>query len=77
MKITFEFDTDSEHYQRDEYERMLKADDMCDCLWDLSQRIRGWGKYPERYERLTEDSLSEFFWQTMDEHGINLDRLWP
>lgn len=77
MKITFEFDTDSEHYQRDEYERILKADDMCDCLWNLSQRIRGWCNHPERYEKLTEDSLSEFFWNTMDEHGINLERLYP
>lgn len=77
MKITFSFDTDSEHYQRDEYERMLKADDMCDCLWDIAQRIRGWCNHPERYEKLTEDSLSEFFWKTMDEHGINLERLWP
>ena len=77
MKITFEFDTDSEHYQRDEYERILKADDMYDCLWNLSQRIRGWCNYPERYEKLTEDSLSEFFWNTMDEHGINLERLCP
>ena len=77
MKITFAFDTDSENYSRDEYERMLKADDMCDCLWDLSQRIRGWCNHPERYEKLTEDSLSEFFWKTMDEHGINLDRLRP
>ena len=77
MKITFEFDTDSENYSRDEYERMLKADDMCDCLWDIAHRIRGWYNHPESYEKLTEDSLSEFFWKTMDEHGINLDRLWP
>ena len=77
MLITFSFDTESEHYSKDEYERMLKADDMCNCLWDLSQRIRGWYNHPESYEKLTEDSLSEFFWNTLDEHGINLDRLWP
>ena len=77
MKITFSFDTDSEHYQSDEYERMLKADDMCDCLWDIAQQVKGWCNHPERYEKLTEDSLSEFFWKTMDEHGINLERLWP
>lgn len=68
MKITFEFDTDSENYSRV---------CMCDCLWDIAQRIRGWYNHPESYEKLTEDSLSEFFWKTMDEHGINLDRLWP
>ena len=77
MKITFEFDTDSENYSRDEYERMLKADDMCDCLWDIAQQVRGWYNHSESYEKLTEDSLSEFFWETMKEHGINLDRLWP
>lgn len=77
MKITFEFDTDSENFSRDEYERILKADDMCGCLWDIAQQVRGWYNHPERYEKLTEDSLSEFFWKTMDEHGINLDRLWP
>ena len=77
MKITFSFDTDSEHYQRDEYERMLKADDMCGCLWDIQQKIRGWYNHPERYEKLTEDSLAEFFNGVMEEHGINLDRLWP
>ena len=77
MKIIFEFDTDSEHFSRDEYERMLKADDLCDCLWDINKKIKGWYNHPERYEPLTEDSLSEFFWKTMDEHGINLERLWP
>ena len=77
MKITFEFDTDSENYSRDEYERMLKADDMCNCLWDIAQQVKGWYNHPERYEKLTEDSLSEFFNSVMDVHGINLDRLWP
>lgn len=32
MKVTFEFDTDSESFSSDEYERVLKADDMCACL---------------------------------------------
>lgn len=77
MKITFEFDTDSEHFSRDEYERMLKVDDMCDCLWDIQQKISGWYNHPERHEPLNEESLSTFFWKTIDEHGINLDRLWP
>ena len=77
MKITFEFDTDSESFQLDEYERILNADNMCAVLLALSQRIKGWYNHPERYEPLTEESLSEFFWKTMDEHGIDLDRLWP
>ena len=77
MKITFEFDTDSESFSRDEYERTLKADDLCDCLWDIQQKIKGWYNHPERHEKLTEDSLAEFFNSVMDEHGINLERLWP
>ena len=77
MKIKFEFDTDSESFQLDEYERILNADNMCAVLWDLSQRIRGWYNHPERYEKLTEDSLAEFFNGVMEEHGINLERLWP
>lgn len=77
MKITFEFDTDSEHFSRDEYERMLKADDLCDCLWDINIKIKGWYNHPERHEPLNEDSLAEFFNSVLDEHGISLERLWP
>ena len=77
MKITFEFDTDSESFQRDEYERILKADDMCAVLWDLEQKIRGWYNHPERHEPLTDENLSKFFYGLLDDKGINLDRLWP
>lgn len=77
MKITLEFDTDSEHYSKDEYERVLKADDMCACLWDIAQQVKGWYNHPERYDKLTEDSLSGFFYDTLQEHSIDLERLWP
>lgn len=77
MKITLEFDTDSENFSQDEYERIIKADDMCSCLWDIAQQVRGWYNHPERYDELTADSLSEFFYDTLKEHGIDLDRLWP
>lgn len=77
MKITLEFDTDSEHFQSDEYERVMKADAMCSVLWDLEQKIRGWYNHPERHETLTEESLSEFFYGLLREQGIDLERLWP
>ena len=77
MKITFEFDTDSESFQLDEYERILNADNMCSVLWDLEQKIRGWYNHPERHEPLTDENLSKFFYSLLDDKGINLDRLWP
>lgn len=77
MKITLEFDTDSEHFQRDEYERVLKADDMAAFIWDMMIAVKGWYNHPERYEALTEDSLSEKFWSLMRQHDIDIERLWP
>ena len=77
MKVTLEFDTDSENFSQDELDRVLKADDMCHCLYYLSLQIRGWCNHPERYGKLTEDSLSEFFYNTLNEHDINLERLYP
>lgn len=51
MKITYEFDTASENFDRYEYERINKSLDMALALHDIDSKIRGWRKYDERGAR--------------------------
>ena len=48
MKVTFEFDTDSENFDRDEYNRVLLANDMAVCIEEIRNQLRSWYKYDSR-----------------------------
>lgn len=50
MKITYEFDTDSENWQDDNYtrERYEASFDMLMALSDIKDQLRKWNKYDPR-----------------------------
>ena len=50
MKITYEFDTDSENWQDDHYvrDRFEAAFDMLMALSDIKDKLREWYKYDTR-----------------------------
>ena len=73
MKITFEFDTESETFQPDELLRMQKSLDMAGALWVLSGKIKEWW---ENDGKIDSDELHTVFWDIMQEYGIDLDKLY-
>lgn len=50
MKITYEFDTDSENWQDDHYvrDRFEASFDMLMALSDIKDKVREWNKYDTR-----------------------------
>jgi len=73
MKVKLEFDTDSESFDRCEYNQVMKASDMACAIWDLEQAVRSWYKYPTDTEPLTADTLHDKFYEILAENNINID----
>ena len=48
MKVTFEFDTESETFDNCELKRHYRANDMAICLSRITDKLRSWYKYDER-----------------------------
>ena len=74
MKVTFEFDTDNENFCQDELERFYRAFDMAQCIYEISNKLRGWYKYDSRSEIPIEE-VHEEIWNIINEH-VNLDKIW-
>lgn len=73
MKITFEFDTESETFQPDELLRVQKALDMAGALWELSGKIKEW---LENYGKIAPDEIHDVFCDILQEYGLDLDKLY-
>lgn len=74
MKVTYEFDTDSENFNSCEFEQYKSANDMAAALWELQEAIRTWYKYDP--SDLTPDALHDTFYDILSKNNINLERLW-
>ena len=61
MKVTFEFDTDSENFSRCEYNRVLLANDMAMCIDEIASQLRSWYKYDNREEIPIEEVYDKLF----------------
>lgn len=58
MKVTFEFDTQSENFDPQEYEVFKCAEDMARVLFEISNKLRSWEKYDER-EAIPSDEIRD------------------
>lgn len=74
MKITFEFDTCDENFEPDELLRAQKASDMAGALWELSGKIKEWW---ENDNKVDPDEIHDAFCDILQEHGLDLDKLYP
>ena len=75
MKIKYEFDTESEKFDRSELLRIQKADDAVKALWDLQEAVLEW--YRGHTNRpCNPDELHNVFFAILNDAGINLDELW-
>lgn len=72
MKITFEFDTDSENFDNQELERYKAVDDVVYTLNKVYEQIREWYKYDTRGSI----PISEV-WDTLTSiiNEVNLEKL--
>lgn len=77
VKITYEFDTESENFSPEELLRVQKAEDMVYALYELSLAVSGWYKYPESSGELNADTLNDKFYDILNSNGIKLDKLCP
>ena len=76
MKITYEFDTTSEDFDRAELLRVQKATEMTACIYDIENKLRGWYKYDPRNE-VPIDEVREEILEIIRSHDIDTDVLYP
>lgn len=55
------------------YERCNRSLDMSLALWDFSQKLRSISKYGTGEEDI--ESISKDFYDILEEHNINLEKL--
>lgn len=66
MKVKFEFDTESEFFDRYELQRHIYADKMAYCLSRITDQLRNWYKWDER-ESIPVDEIHEKLWDIIQE----------
>lgn len=74
MRVTFEFDTDSENFDINELNRHYDADKMAYCLEELREKVKSLVKYSDK-EIITIDELDDGFWEIIHDNDINFERL--
>lgn len=74
MKVTFEFDTDSEIFDKYELEAHYRATDMAYILNEITEKIRSWVKWDER-EAIPKDLIFETIWDIIQDNGISMEKL--
>lgn len=73
MKVTFEFDTDAETFDRTQLECYYQAENMASCINEITNKLRSWEKYDERNE-IPKDEIHTEIWEIINEN-INLEKL--
>lgn len=73
MKIIFEFDTESENFDRTELEIHQQAWNMASCLNDILNQLRSWYKYGER-EELPVDEVRDRIIDIINEN-VNMEKM--
>lgn len=76
MKIKFEFDTDSENWQDDQYKlnRFNQSLDMALTLHDLNEQVFSWWDNDER-DNIPSDEIRRKFIEILEKRKICLDEL--
>jgi len=74
MKIIFEFDTDSENFDRCNLKRFQNIDKICSTLNEILNKVRGWDKYDDR-EQLSKEEVCETIWGIIKDNCIDGEEL--
>lgn len=73
MKVTFEFDTSSENFDKYELERHYQCNDLADCIARITDQLRNWIKWDER-ESIPTDEIHKKIWDIIEE-SVSMERL--
>lgn len=73
MKITLEFDTESENFELAELERHKQARDMLMCLDAIREQLRTWENRDERVS-IPIAEVSDKIFEIMQDH-VNLEKM--
>lgn len=73
MKVTFEFNTESEGFDNTELETHIQAHKMVICISRITSQIRAWYKLDER-DAIPTEEISEKIFKIINEE-IDLERL--
>lgn len=73
MKVTFEFDTSSENFDKYELERHYQCNDLAYCIFRITDQVTKWIKWDER-ESIPIDEIREKIWDII-EQSICVERL--
>ena len=72
MKITYEFDTDKDSFERAEFETYKQSEQLRTALTEITDLVRHWVKYDER-ETIPAEEIHKKVWDIIQENYINLD----
>ena len=75
MKVTFEFDTDSENFNCCEYEQIKKAPNLANVVWDWDSYLRSLYKHSDKTEFNIEE-LRDKWYDLLSENDVSIDKLW-
>ena len=73
MKVKFEFDTESENFDRTELEQHMQASRMAYCISRISDQIRSWYKWENR-ESIPIDEITDTLREIINDE-VDLERL--
>ena len=73
MKVKFEFDTESENFDRTELEQHIQASRMASCISKISDQIRSWYKWETR-DNIPIDEIAETLREIINDE-VDLERL--
>lgn len=73
MKVTFEFDTDAETFDRTQLECYYQAESMARCINEITNKLRLWEKYDER-KKLPKAEIYDSIWEIINEY-VNLEKM--
>ena len=73
MKITFEFDTDSEDFDYSELERYKCVNDMAFCLNQIADKVRYWYNKDDR-KTISTDEIGDTIFEIINDN-VNMGKI--
>lgn len=74
MKVTFEFDTDSENFSYYELEQYFQSGRMLSALDSIKNQVRNWYKYDDR-ENIPVDEIQDKIYDCILDNGVDMEKM--
>lgn len=74
VKVTYEFNTDSDNFDYHEYQMYKQAPDMARALNEIFSKLRNYEKWDER-ESIPKDELRETMVEALRENNVSLEEM--